>query len=121
MKTETLLLLAGGAAALLWYLDQQNTAATANLEQPATVPPGTVVVQAPASPQPVLNTPPAAQPVTYAPSPMLPITPDPSRRLVRTGDPVLLTAPQNVTQVNPNRKSSAPVGISGFSMYGGWK
>jgi hypothetical protein len=117
MKTETLLLIAGPAAVLLWLMDQQSAAAPVSVPPAATsVPTQTPVapIQAPASPQPA---------APASPSPIIETQYDPSlpvmKRSVRTFSEAIPPPPVNVTQRNP-RTTTVVSSLSGLPMYGGW-
>jgi hypothetical protein len=120
MKTETLFLLAGGAAALLWYMDSQQTAAPA-AAAPAAQPAAPIVsVPPPASPQPAAPaSPPVVAPVYVAPVMQ---TTDPflsgprSRQIIPT---TMLTQPQGIAQKTP-RAATDTGALAGLAIYGGW-
>ena len=123
MKTETLFLLAGGAAALLWFMDQQQSSPAPAASSPAPAP-AAQPAQPPASPP----TSPAGLPVIPPANPpmgTIDLTPASSNapltrggvRVKYSADP--LEVPSSVTQ-RVNRTPIQTGGISGLALYGGW-
>jgi hypothetical protein len=117
MKPEALFLLAGGAALLLYFLDNQQTAAPV-AAPPSPDPSPQAAVQPPASPA-VLPALPLQQ--TYQSSPEVIFDPGATGRTIQryVGDPLLKPVTPLAVR-NPGRVSTTQFGISGLSLYGGW-
>jgi hypothetical protein len=116
VKPETLFLLAGGAALVLYFMDKQQTAAPV-AAAPSPAPPAQPV-QPPASPAVLPALPPQQ---TYQSSPQVIFDPGATGRTIQryTGDPLL----KPVTPLpvrNPGRVATNSGSISGLSIYGGW-
>ena len=115
MKPETLFLLAGGAALVLYLMDKQQAPVSAVAAPPA---PQAQPVQAPASPAPL----PALPPVqTYQPAP----APAPIFNAAQAGRDIRrytgeVLTPEVLPARDTTRVSTVPVGVAGLAIYGGW-
>jgi hypothetical protein len=136
VKPETLFLLAGGAALMLYFMDKQQSAAPvaappSPAPQPSQAPPVSVSDLATGCPQGQIRRPSPGGgpgdcvPYTYTPPPPPPVVVAPTyRQIVPRGianpsDP-LLQQPVILTQRDPGRVATNPGSISGLSLYGGW-
>jgi hypothetical protein len=117
LKPETLFLLAGGAALVLYFMDKQQSTAAPVAAAPSPAPPAQPV-QPPASPAVLPALPPQQ---TYQSSPQVIFDPGATGRTIQryTGDPLLKPVTPLAVR-NPGRVSTTQFGISGIPLYGGW-